>query len=142
MKCDIDNIQFNPHRLIYRDQGFGTDPGVTLSPYSLAVTNEELLSAFAGPFDAFISQCRKDDESFSDSDMPDIRLLGYPSLEEMLAGHRSLLAGLIKDYLYFHILDAFFGRNLRSDWLFSINEISEVSVSNEGYILHGKGYFI
>ncbi|GLQ92778.1 hypothetical protein [Dyella acidisoli] len=142
MRCDVDNEQFDPGHLIYRDQGYGADPERPLSQFSLVVTDDELLSTFLEPFSVFMSQCKEDDESFSESDIPELKTLGYPSLEGMLSSHRRLLAGLLKDFLYFQLLDALIGKNPRSGWRFAINEIAEVSDEEMGYLLQGKGYFI
>jgi hypothetical protein len=142
MRCDVDNERFDPGHLIYRDQGYGVDPNRPLSQFSLMVTDDELLGVFAEPFRAFMSQCKQDDEAFPESDIPGLRSLGYPDLEDMLSSHRRFLADLLRDFLYFQILEALIGSNSRSEWRFAINEITEVSDEKEGYSLRGKGYFL
>lgn len=142
MKCTVGNAPLDPLELIYRDLGHGTDPGKPLSEYTLSVEDEVLVKVFSKPFDAFVSTCREDDKVTAESDIPELMHLGYPSLAEMLGRHRASLAGLIKDYLYFQLLDALLGSNQRSAWRFSINEIAEVSDEGAGYLLRGRGYYI
>lgn len=86
--------------------------------------------------------CKEDDGVAGESDIPELKHLGYLSLPEMLGRHRAALAGLIKDYLYFQLLNALLGSNQRSAWRFAINEIAEVSDEGAGYLLRGSGYFI
>lgn len=142
MRCHVNNAQFDVRHLTYRDQGYGTNPGRPLSPYSLLVTDDELLSAFSAPFRSFIAQCKEDDEVFPESEIPELKLLSYPPLEVLVSSHRQLLAGLLKDFLYFQILDALLGKNSRADWSFAINEIGEVSAEADGYLLQGMGYAV
>ncbi len=142
IKFEIDSEQLHSKHLIYRDLGYGTNPGVPVSDYSFRITNSELLNTLNNSFEAFISQCKADDMSFSDSDIPELKNLDYPSLENMLTSNRELLGRLLKDFMYFDILDALFGTNLRPDWRFAINDITDISDEQEGYLLRGKGYFL
>jgi len=142
MKCTVSNAPLDPRELIYRDLGHGTAPGKPLSDYTLSVEDEVLLTMFYKPFEEFVAMCKEDDKAAAESDIPALKHLGYPSLSEMLGRHRIALAGLIKDYLYFQLLDALLGSNQRSAWRFAINEIAEVSDEGAGYLLRGSGYFI
>lgn len=142
MKCTVGDSPFDPRELIYRDQGYGSNPGRPLAEYTISVANEELLGVFAKPFDEFVALCKEEDKAVAESDIPVLKQLGYPSLGEMLGAHRTTLASLVKDYLYFQLLDALLGANRRSTWRFAINEITEVSDEGAGYLLKGVGYFI
>lgn len=142
MKCIVDGYSFEVGQVIYRDQGFGSDPGIPVLKYVLSFDDNELLRAFNRPFEEFVSQCKLDDQNSSDSDVPELKALGYPSLAQMLAAHREVFAGLLKDYLYFQLLDAMLSGNQRSAWQFAINEITEVLVQIDGFALCGRGYKI
>lgn len=143
MKCEIDNADFNPGSLIYTDQGYGVDPGRPVSSFVLRVADDELLDLFAKPFREFVEQCREDDNEFIECDIPELRDLGYPSLDDMLSSHRALLAQLFKDFLYFQILDALIGKTPRREWRFAVNEVAGASDDvGRGYLLWGTGYFL
>lgn len=142
MKCIVDGSSFDAAQIIYRDQGYGSAPGVPLLKYALSFDDEELLRSFGRSFEEFVAQCKLDDQSSSYSDVPELKELGYPSLSQMLAAHREVLAGLLKDYLYFQLLDALLSGNQRSTWRFAINEITEVLDECGGYELCGHGYKI
>lgn len=90
----------------------------------------------------FTVQCKEEDETFPDCEIPELKLLGYPSLELLLSSHRQLPAGLLKDFLYFQLFDALLGKNSRTYWDFVINEIGEVSAEANGYVLQGMGYAV
>jgi hypothetical protein len=143
MKCSVDGAIFDAAQLIYRDQGYGSDPGVPLSKYELAVEDQEILRRFGPVFEEFVAQCKSDDEGANgDSDIPDLKSLGYPTLAQMLASHRAIFAVLLKDYLYFQFLEALLGGNQRASWRFALNEINKISDKGDGYVLSGDGYFI
>lgn len=143
MKCEIDNADFNPGNLIYTDQGYGIDPRRPVSRFVLRVADDELLDLFTKPFCEFVEQCREDDDESSESDIPELRDLGYPSLHEMLSSHRTLLTELFTDFLYFQILDALIGKNPRSEWRFAVNEVTGASDDvGRGYLVWGTGYFL
>lgn len=142
MKCIVDGSSLEATQVIYRDQGYGSDPGVPLLKYVLSFDDDELLRVFSKSFEEFVAQCKLDDLSSSDSDVPELKQLGYPSLSEMLAAHRGVFAGLLKDYLYFQFLEALLSGNQRPAWRFAINEIIEVLDEGDGYALCGRGYKI
>jgi hypothetical protein len=142
MKCIVDGSSFEAAQVIYRDQGYGSDPSVPLLKYVLTFDDDELLRTFGRSFQEFVAQCKQDDQSSSDSDVPELKELGYPTLSQMLAAHREMLARLLKDYLYFQLLDVLLSGNQRSAWRFAINEIIEVLDEGGGYALCGLGYKI
>lgn len=133
---------FDITHVIYRDQGYGSNPGILLSRYTLTVEDEELLQMFSRPFEEFVAQCRQDDSTSVDSDVPQLKTLDYPSLPQMLVAHRATLANLLKDYLYFQLLEALLAGNQRPTWRFAVNEIATVSDEGRGFVLSGDGYFI
>jgi hypothetical protein len=75
-------------------------------------------------------------------DTPELKDLGYPSLDKLLAEHRLLLATLMRDYFYFHVLDVLTGRHPRSDWQFAINLIERVVPGDGFFCIEGHGYMI
>lgn len=143
MKCSIDGENFNAAQLIYRDQGYGSDPGVPSSDYEISLEDQEILNSFGTVFDDFVAQCQSDDEkSNEDSDIPELKSLSYPTLAQMLLNHRATLADLLKNYLYFQLLESLLGDNKRASWRFAINQIKKISDKGDGYVLSGDGYFV
>lgn len=142
MRCIVDGSPFEATQVIYRDQGYSSAPHVPLLKYVLSFDDDELLPGFSKSFEEFVTQCKLDDQSSSDSDVPELKELGYPSLSQMLATHRGVFSGLLKDYLYFQLLDALLSGNQRPTWRFAINEIIEVMDKGDGYALCGRGYGI
>lgn len=142
MKCYVETLNLDHKCLIYRDQGFGTNPGKPLRPFSLEITNDELINLFTDAFAAFVTQCKKDDKDFGEIDIPELHQLNYPSLQDMVSNHQSVLAHILKEFLYFQLLDSITKNNPREYWRFAINEITDVRWDKQNFFIDGKGYSI
>lgn len=142
MECYVNNSKFDHNCLIYRDQGFGTDPGILTWSYKLFISDSELAAMLNESFSSFVAQCEEDDKNSDIIDIPEIQQLKYPSLATMITQHKSTLAKLLKDFLYFHLLDAITKNNLRDNWRFSINDIAKVELVDDGFLIEGTGYNI
>ena len=142
MNCHVNGTEINFGELIYADLGYGDAHGKTLQPYILTMSAQEFLRIFTAPFDDFVSSCREVDARFSDIDIPELQDMDYPTLELIFSPNASLLARLLKDYLYFDLLAALTEQNKRSDWTFAINQIDHVEINQAGVQLIGAGYFL
>lgn len=142
MKCCIGGEEVEIGHLIYRDLGYGSRVDKETLTFQILINDEELLARLSDSYAGFSVDCKWDDQTLIEPDISELKDLGYPSLDKLLAEHRLLLATLMKDYLYFHVLDALTGHNPRSDWRFTINLIEQVVPGNGSFCLVGHGYMI
>lgn len=142
MDCIVAGKFFDVRQVIYRDQGYGINPNKPVFNIEIFISIQEFLDLFSNIFNNFINQCIQDDTSASEADIPELQRLGYPSLAEIFSSHPTILADLIKDYLYFDILHSLLSKNNRSDWLFAVNEIKSVHLTDSRCVLRGLGYYL
>lgn len=142
MDCIVAGNFFDVRQVIYRDQGYGTNPNKPVFNIEIFISIQEFLDLFSNTFNNFINQCIQDDTSAPEADIPELQRLGYPNLTEIFSSHPTILADLIKDYLYFEILHSLLSKNNRSDWLFAVNEIKSVHLTDSRCVLRGLGYYL
>jgi hypothetical protein len=142
MRCIVDGAELAPEALIYRDLGYGQDPGRPLVGFEIILDDAELIAKFSATYDEFVAQCRIDDQNFEVVDVPEIMESGYADLIEMVSYQSEDLGKIIVDYLYFGILESITKENVRSEWRFSVNQIESFSRLGGANHVVGMGYWL
>jgi len=107
MKLLMDDLETDINSVTFRDFGFGKEvPKKEKIRYLFQISIEEFIAASEKLINDFVSECKADDEISIVGTMG-LRELGYPTFEQMLSNDKSLLIGLIKEYLPIEFLSGF-----------------------------------
>ncbi|OLF56436.1 hypothetical protein [Pseudomonas chlororaphis] len=128
----------SPCSVGYRSLGFGEDTGLETSPYELTISFSELPEAFIKSSDSFIEQCKTDDIQQGFADIDELEKLNYPPFKNLIKSNPKLVAALIKDYLYFDLLDSLFPENKNLKLV--INNIERIYTTESGIIVSGETF--
>ncbi|MGK5014598.1 hypothetical protein [Janthinobacterium sp. HLS12-2] len=156
IRCEV-NGQLHP--LAYlgcRELNYGQHSVLPLHPFRLSVPETALAGLLDEPFNSFVQDCREDDLQYEESDLPALRDAGYPDITGMLAGHRTLLAEMIDDFMIGDLMWAI-GRasgycrpraRYRGDVeasdgraYFTVNKVEKIHFADGQVILEGQGYY-
>lgn len=103
----MDDLETDINSVTFRDFGFGKEvPKKEKIRYLFQISIEEFIAASEKLINDFVSECKADDEISIVGTMG-LRELGYPTFEQMLSNDKSLLIGLIKEYLPIEFLSGF-----------------------------------
>lgn len=123
----------------FRDLGFGENLQGDAIPYRIELDFDELSNSFQQKANDFIEQCRLDDLSLVEADIPKLRDLGYPPFQELLKDEPEFSLELVQDYLYFELLNYLFTAR-PVDAKFVINDIGSIQVQDGEIIINGSGF--
>lgn len=142
MKCFVADSPFDPALISYRAPGFGGPSKKPLIEYSITIGDGEFTPTFKDRYEEFLGYCIDDDKFASESDVPELKELGYPSFEIVFKRHRPLLAYLMRSYLDSYVFEMIFDDTRESGWQFLINNIENVEALPDGFKMSGKGFFV
>lgn len=128
----------NPHEVGYRSLGFGESPGIETTHYELMIDTKELPDTFLHKADSFIQQCEVDDIQQVFADIEDLQNLGYANFEYLIENSPHLANTLLKDYLYFDLLDSLFpnSKNLK----IVVNNIKGITIKDGQIMIYGETF--
>ncbi|TBN32522.1 hypothetical protein [Pseudomonas sp. BGI-2] len=128
----------NPHEVGYRSLGFGENPRIETTHYELIINTKELTDIFFKKADSFIHQCKIDDIQQGFADIKDLQDLNYANFKYLTEHNPNLASELLKDYLYFDLLDSLFpnSKNLKV----AINDIKDIIIKDGNIIISGETF--
>ncbi|EJN20856.1 hypothetical protein PMI36_03920 [Pseudomonas sp. GM79] len=128
----------NPSIVGYRSLGFGEDTTFETVEFELTTNTQELAMDFFRRADSFIAQCKIDDEQQGYADIQGLKELCYPNFSNLIKNAPDLAASLIKDYLYFDLLDSLFptSKNLK----IVINNIKNIKIIDSNLVINGETF--
>lgn len=93
---------------------------------------------FPNKADSFIQQCEVDDIQQGFADIEDLQNLGYANFEYLIENSPHLANTLLKDYLYFDLLDSLFpnSKNLK----IVVNNIKSITIKNGQIMIYGETF--
>ena len=138
IKIDDRDIEIN--KIIYNDQSFGRPTSLKESKFEILIPKKNLISLFGDEYDNYVNECKVDDEENGEVDIPLLSEAGYPLLEDTISDNPDLLVYLIKEYMYFNLLDCLFDKKNRGNWTFAINSIKDVIIGDELISMRGSVY--
>ena len=139
-----------------RELNYGQRSELPLHPFRLSVPEAALAGLLDEPFNSFIQTCREDDLQYEESDLPELKEVGYPDITAMLAGHRPLLADMLHDFMIGDLLSAigrasgycpprarYWGDVEAADGraYFTINQVETIHFADGQAIFEGQGYY-
>jgi len=139
LKSYINGKQYNENSISYRELGFGEDLPFKEENFQIFIIKENISSQLIKIIDFFIEQCKRDDKHLKEPDIPELNNKGYPKASKLLDENRSLVEELIKDYLYFDILELLFKGNKNPDFI--INNIEYIKFNGINLEIKGSGFF-
>ncbi|WLH36727.1 hypothetical protein PSH79_05395 [Pseudomonas sp. FP2196] len=128
----------DPRLVGYRSLGFGESISLETKTFELTISLSEIPELFLIHADAFIQQCEADDKQQEISDIPELEQLCYPNYSKLVEHHPALAVTLIKDYLYFDLLESLFpySENLK----LVINSIQNIILVHSSLIISGETF--
>ena len=154
--CEVGD-QLHPLALLgCREFNYGQHSVLPLQPFRLSVPEAALAGLLDEAFNSFIQTCREDDLQYEESDLPELKEVGYPDITAMLAGHRPLLADMLLDFMIGDLLAAigrasgyrpprarYWGDVEAADGraYFTINEVQKVTFADGQAVFEGQGYY-
>lgn len=122
----------------YRSLGFGEDPRLETTPYELTINLHELTENFFKKADSFIHQCKIDDTEQGYADIEHLEKSNYANFQYIIKNKSNLAATIIKDYLYFDLLDSLFP--IPTNLKIVVNSIESISIEEEQIIITGEAF--
>lgn len=128
----------DPRLVGYRSLGFGENINIETKKFEFSINLSEIPEHFLKQANNFIQQCKEDDKQQEFADIPELEQLCYPDYSSMLEYHPALAATLIKDYLYFDLLNSIFpnSENLK----LVINSIQSITIVDSSLIISGETF--
>ncbi|WP_417391631.1 hypothetical protein [Gimesia sp.] len=143
MEINIDDKIVGHETVTYREIGFGQDPNITTIPYQLRLSSPEFRSVISDFFNEFVEENEKDDNETGWSEaIPELVRNDYPSFDELLISNKHDLCNVIKDHLFFELLDGLFASSLATKCQFAINSLESLTCSEDGFVITGTVYSI
>lgn len=156
MRCDVGGQPLPLALLCCRELNYGQRCELPLRPFRLCVPEAALAPLLNEPFNSFVQTCREDGAQYAESDLPALKLAGYPDITAMLAGQRPLLAEMLLDFMIGDLAQAIarasgsrppkarhWGDVAAADArrYFTINLVHGVHFADGLAIFEGEGYF-
>lgn len=139
MKFWVNESPLASELVTFREMGFGEALSGSDASYRMKFSLDKLSGPFQQKANDFINQCRLDDLSLAEADIPKLRELGYPPFHMLLKDDPELSSELIQDYLYFELFGYLFTGS-PAGTTFVINNIESVRIQNSEIIICGKGF--
>lgn len=130
MEARVEGKEVLLEKLLYRGLGFGQSVNGCLLNASMSMSLSELENVIDREFNLFSSEMKKDAECFGDP-IETLQSLGYSEFSEAVVLDPAAVACVIKEYLFFELLEGIFGGNEGRDFQYVINSIEELSINGD-----------
>ena len=144
MKFIINENLFDTSKVTFRQLGFGrevADRKVLL--FKLLIRFNQFKQLIQEEFNLFVNEIHDDDLKTNCSDpIDEILQYNYPTFDELEKIDRDTLCMLIKEYLFFELLEACFDENEPKNCLVTINKINSIENINNTVQILGEAYHI
>ncbi len=137
----ISNVQIDNNTVTYRDFGFGKPVPFSTQDYTLTISLHDIKLLLKADVDEFVNDLKEDDD-LSDENVVRLKEAGYPFTEKLISDYPKLFCNIIRDNLYFNILDRLLVNNSPEVLRYVINTLSQVSIKNDTLIITGEVYDI
>ena len=143
MKITIGGKSVGHETVTYRELGFGQNMSDTTIPYQLRLSSAEFQRVIRDLFNEFVVENEKDDKETDESEaLAELVRNGYPTFDALLSSSKHDLCNVIKDYLFFELLDGLLGSSNTTKYKFAINSLESLTCSKDEFVITGTAYTI
>jgi hypothetical protein len=145
MRCIVDGAEIAAESLTRRGMNYGQDcPGLHALAYCIELTRAEFVGAVCDLYEEYLedtiaSQAHGD---LDFEEVSELRELGWPRFDAMLAEHAGLLLRITKEFLEMDLLDRLLPEPVSTIKApaYSINNVNRLEQAGETFRILGEAY--